>query len=158
MYGGSKDAHDKIRPHLDVDEQMHWSGQPYQGLSFSRHDVFLIPFILMGLFITVGRHWYDRMRRGYTYYGITNERILIVHGIVRQRITSHDMGSLPALSVEENVDGTGTIRFGSSSDRMPEIMQYQMGMFSGMMDKTDRLEQVDDAREVFKTIKEIREE
>jgi hypothetical protein len=39
-----------------------------------------IPFVLVGLYITVGRFFYDSWRRGRTQYGVTSERILIVTG------------------------------------------------------------------------------
>lgn len=77
--------------------------------------LFGIPFVLMGLYIVFGRFVLDRKQREYTFYGLTNERVLIVSGIVRRTVKSLNLRTLSDVSRTERADGSGTITFGQSS-------------------------------------------
>jgi hypothetical protein len=71
-----------------------------------------LPFLLVGLYITVGRFFHDAMRRRNLHYAVTNERVLVVQGGRNPRITSLDIRKLPTIELNERRDGTGSIRFG----------------------------------------------
>ncbi|QEH33854.1 hypothetical protein OJF2_23850 [Aquisphaera giovannonii] len=72
-----------------------------------------IPFVLMGLYITVGRFWADARRRASTVYAVTSERVLIVSGVWTRSVKSLDIASLTDMALTERRDGAGTITFGS---------------------------------------------
>ena len=71
-----------------------------------------LPFVLVGLYWTFGRFIVDSMRRKNTYYGVTNERIIIVSGIRSRKIRSLDLRSLTDISLIEKRDNRSTIIFG----------------------------------------------
>jgi Bacterial PH domain len=71
-----------------------------------------IPFVLVGLYIVFGRFIVDAMTRTKTFYGITNERIIIISGLFSQEIKSLNLRTLTDVSLSERSDGSGTITFG----------------------------------------------
>ena len=73
-----------------------------------------IPFVLMGLYLIVGRFIYDAWRRSRTLYGLTDQRAIILGGGPTRRLRSLALRALPELSLTEERNGRGTISFGSS--------------------------------------------
>jgi hypothetical protein len=71
-----------------------------------------IPFVLIGCYIVFGRFFVDAHNRARTFYGVTNERILIVSGTFTQRVTSLQLRTLTDVSMSQRGDGSGTINFG----------------------------------------------
>lgn len=74
-----------------------------------------IPFVLAGLYIIFGRFIVDAKQRSKTYYGVTNERIIIVSGLFSRRIKSLNLRTLTDISLDEKTNGSGTISFGPTS-------------------------------------------
>lgn len=74
-----------------------------------------LPFILIGLYILVGRFFIDAAQRRRTFYALTNERILIVSGMWTRNVRSLSLGSLGQIDVSARASGDGTIKFGSSA-------------------------------------------
>ena len=71
-----------------------------------------IPFVLIGLYIVFGRFIVDAMSRAKTFYGVTNERVIIVPGLFSRQVKSLNLRSLTDVSLSERSDGSGTILFG----------------------------------------------
>ena len=71
-----------------------------------------IPFVLIGVYFIVGRFFVDARQRARTFYGLTNERVLIVSGIRRTTVRSLQLRSLSDVALSEWPDGTGTLTFG----------------------------------------------
>jgi hypothetical protein len=71
-----------------------------------------IPFVLMGLYITVGRFFVDAYIRQKTYYGLTKERVIIVSGLFQQSVKSLPLSTLADVTLSNRMDGRGTITFG----------------------------------------------
>lgn len=76
--------------------------------------LFGIPFVLVGLYLIFGRFFVDAKIRGRTYYGVTNERIIIIDGLFSQQIKSLQLRTLTDISFSERSDGSGCITFGPS--------------------------------------------
>jgi hypothetical protein len=74
-----------------------------------------VPFVLIGLYIVIGRFFVDVAQRARTFYGLTDERMLIVSGVFSRSTKSLDLESLPELSLSEGRDGDGTITLGYGS-------------------------------------------
>ncbi len=73
-----------------------------------------VPFVLMGIYITIGRFFVDSYNRARTFYGLTNQRALIrTSGGVK----SLSLKSQSEVSLKESSDGSGTISFGSGDSR-----------------------------------------
>jgi hypothetical protein len=54
-----------------------------------------VPFVVLGLYILVGRFFYEAYRRGNTYYGVTSRRVLIVRTGIGGSLTSLNLRTLP---------------------------------------------------------------
>ncbi|MGD0898102.1 MAG: hypothetical protein ABR915_09730 [Thermoguttaceae bacterium] len=39
-----------------------------------------IPFVVVGLYLVLGRFWVDARQRAHTFYGLTDSRIIVVEG------------------------------------------------------------------------------
>jgi hypothetical protein len=74
-----------------------------------------VPFVIVGLYITVGRFFVDARSRAKTYYALTNRRIVIASGLFVHTIHSLPLRTLSHISVVERKDGTGTILLGHSN-------------------------------------------
>ena len=74
--------------------------------------LFGLPFVVVGLYLIFGRFFVDARVRAGTFYGVTNERILISSGLFSRQIKSLPLRTLAEVSLTERGDGSGTITFG----------------------------------------------
>jgi hypothetical protein len=74
-----------------------------------------IPFVLIGIYIIIGRFFADSYQRSRTLYGVTDQRVLIVSGIFSREVKSLSLSNLSAISLQERADSSGTILFGPSN-------------------------------------------
>ncbi|MGL4313967.1 MAG: hypothetical protein ACRCSO_08245 [Sphingomonas sp.] len=70
-----------------------------------------LPFLIVGLYMIIGRYFHDAHIRKTVFYAVTDQRILVLRG---SKITSLDIDRLPRLELSEFRDGTGTIAFEAS--------------------------------------------
>jgi hypothetical protein len=107
-----------------------------------------IPFVLIGLYLTIGRFYFDARKRGSTLYGISKERIIIKSGWWKPEIKSLNIRTLSDVTLNQRPDGSGTITLG------PTL--YWHGMMSGTaspgMKMPPCLELIPNAKEVFNLI------
>ena len=87
--------------------------------------LFGLPFVMIGLYMIVGRFFFEARARARTIYGVTNQRILIVGGARGAQTRSLELSAIPELSLVQHKDGTGTITFGGALD--PALLK----MFGG---------------------------
>ena len=73
-----------------------------------------VPFVLVGLYIVVGRFFADAYLRSRTMYGLTNQRVIIVAGFTGRQTKSLPLRTLNDLSLNERDDRSGTITFGTA--------------------------------------------
>lgn len=71
-----------------------------------------IPFVVIGLYLVIGRFFADAYQRSRTFYGLTNERVVIISGIFFREVTSLMLHALAEVSFREHANGRGTIVFG----------------------------------------------
>jgi hypothetical protein len=161
-------------------ERILWSGRPAQGLLFTGRDTVLIPFmfgafavfwesmvltqqnapgffmlwgvpfVLIGLYLIVGRFLLDAWIRAGTDYAVTNKRILISRSGPFSKFTAVSLDRLPDASLSESAGGRGTIRFGPA-------MQFfggrnSMASWTPSLDPTPQFIAIENAPSVFDQI------
>ncbi len=124
-----------------MDEKILWSGQPEKGLFLTGGDIalflfglfwlgitvpfeyfaiessdlfvmlFLVPFVLIGLYLLFGSFIYKNYKKKRTYYAVTNQRVLILINSFNKKVESKLISQIPVLSKTTNKDGIGTIQF-----------------------------------------------
>jgi hypothetical protein len=105
-----------------------------------------IPFVAMGLHITIGRFFLDRRRRARTSYALTSQRIIIRSASNTQSLS---LATLSDIGVTERPNGTGTLTFGPA----PFPMSYLAGSGWPGVKGPPMLEQIPNARRVFDQIR-----
>ena len=102
-----------------------------------------IPFILLGLYITVGRFIHIAWLRKRTAYVITNKKIIRKRG---KRVDMLGGTNMPQVHITTHADGSGTIRFGSN------YTFYRNSFDTGRQVSTFALENVPDVTRVHQII------
>jgi hypothetical protein len=112
-----------------------------------------IPFVLIGVYLIIGRFYFEAKQRAHTFYAVTNERILIVSGVISRKVKSLNLRTLSDLSLSEGKGNEGTISFGGGS---PFASMFGgMSGWPGMEAQLGpRFEMVASAKSVFETIRE----
>jgi hypothetical protein len=111
----------------------------------------ILPFVVVALYLLLGRFILDAKRRSATYYGITNERTIIISTYFGRKIRSLDLRALDVISLDEKSDGSGTITFGLAhkrnygydGTRLPELGQHTVPEF----------EMIQNAKSVYETVR-----
>ena len=113
-----------------------------------------IPFVLVGLYMIIGRFFFDSFQRSKTYYAVTNERAIIISGVFNQTTQSLDIKKLPEISISTQSNGKGPITFGASS---PMAWMYAGGGFPNMGKQTiaPNFEMIEDSKTVYQYIKQV---
>jgi hypothetical protein len=87
------------------------SGGPTQVDPFAY--VILPIFIMVGIYMLIGRFIVDRAARRRINYYLTNQRALIETGLFRLALSSISLAALPEMKFRAGRKGRGTIQFGS---------------------------------------------
>lgn len=88
--------------------------------------LFGIPFVVVGLYLLVGRFVFDWRDRMLTHYGLTDQRVLLLHG---QNLTAIALKGLADVRVFERIGGRGDIFFGR-----PQTVSHRR---TGLAEKLD---------------------
>jgi hypothetical protein len=105
-------------------------------------------FPLIGVYFALGRFLIDAWLRSATSYAVTSQRVLIERSGPFRSNKSLDIDRLPALELLERGDGSGTIRFGTTS----WFMGNRMGMWSPSTDPVPQFLRIDNVRNVYELI------
>jgi len=109
-----------------------------------------VPFVLVGIYLIVGRFFAESRQRARTFYAVTNERVLIVSGLFSRKIKSLNLRTLSDLSLSEGKSNEGTVSFGGGSP-----LASMFGGFSGWPGMEAHLGPRFDVIENAKTVYEI---
>lgn len=72
-------------------------------------------FVVIGLYASIGRFFWDSYSRAHTTYAITNRRLIMYRDGIRPKTQSLDTASLRNLQREVRREGYGTLSIGLSS-------------------------------------------
>jgi hypothetical protein len=115
-----------------------------------------IPFVLMGLYITVGRFFLDSYQRARTYYGVTDQRVIICSGLMSREVKSLNLQGLNDISLKEKSDRSGSITFGASN---PMYAMWAGTSWPGMSKRqAPMFDLIGDARKVYDLIRETQQQ
>jgi len=74
-----------------------------------------IPFVIVGLHFVFGRFLVEAQQRKKTFYGLTNERIIIISGLFNRKVKSLSLRNLSEVSLSEKADKSGSITLGAGN-------------------------------------------
>jgi len=108
-----------------------------------------LPFVLIGLYLVLGRFVLDAYVRRNTEYAVTTQRVLVNRRRAFASFTTLAIDKLPELILNEKENGTGTIRFG-----MPVQGRQPGNNFSWTpsLDPSPQFIRIADVRAVFDLI------
>lgn len=72
-----------------------------------------VPFVLTGIYMLVGRFFYDAYRRARTWYGLSDRRAIIVSQVWGINEKSVNPGAVEQIEVDRQANGIGSIYFGT---------------------------------------------
>jgi hypothetical protein len=115
---------------------------------------FLGLFVLVGLYIVVGRFFVDAYVRRKTFYAVTNERVLAVSEAFGRKVRTLSLRTLPEMMLREGRDGSGDILFGPPGpyDMWSGVGWPGMGAY-----QSARFESLSDVRAVFNLIQDAQQ-
>jgi len=105
------------------------------------------PFVVAGLYIIFGRFFVDARLRSRNFYGLTNERVIIVSGWGGNKVTSVSLRTANNISFHQGRNGSGTILFFSE----PLALHYSNQAWPGMP-QLPMLDGIDQAHTVYDLI------
>ena len=109
-----------------------------------------IPFVIMGLYLIVGRFFADARLRARTYYGLTDQRALIVSGLFSRNVRSVELRTVQEINLRESGDRTGSIIFGAPPFGASMATPSWPGM-SGRL--APAFDMIPDARSVYNQVR-----
>jgi hypothetical protein len=119
--------------------------------------LFGIPFILVALYLLFGRFFVDQARRAKTYYAITNERVIILSGLMNQEVKTLIIKNLPEINTTRTGSGSGTITFGPTH---PFAWLYTGSGFPdmGRYNISPAFDSIEDVKTVYQIVKRLQKE
>lgn len=111
-----------------------------------------LPFLVIGLYIILGRFWHDSSLRKRIYYAVSNKRIIILRTYRSTKIASLDRDRLPRLDLSEHRDGTGTIIFEASS--VDPMMSMGFGWWVPSLAASMQFFRVAEPRRIYNIIRD----
>jgi hypothetical protein len=110
-----------------------------------------LPFLLVAVYITVGRFLLEAFLRSRTVYGVSNRRILFLRRPPMPRFRSIEIGYLPMFEYEEHSNGRGTIRF--DEERTSPWFSGHSGAWHPSFGATSQFDRIEEPRRVYELIR-----
>lgn len=128
------------------------------GLASLIFDLFGVGFCCFGIYIAVGRFFFDRARRRQTWYAVTSSRALIVQAWPRARVRTFELDGLSDIRLDEGFDDIGTIRLPGGNDLLFLMMGGVESWPWAASVAPPTFEKIHNARQVYDLIRHIRYE
>jgi len=114
-------------------------------------SLFGLPFILVGLYMLIGRFIYKSWKKSHTYYAVTTQRVIILQG---RRVSTTRLDALPTLNMELNHDGSGDILLGNGPN---PTWPFMWSRFYGYGPSVPQLNDVPKVQQVYTLIEDARQ-
>jgi hypothetical protein len=116
--------------------------------------LFGIPFVIIGLYMIFGRFIYESKKRAKTYYGLTDQRVIIVSGVFSKNIKSLNLRTMTDISLSEKSNKSGTITFGQENAL---LSFFNANSFPGMGGGSNvpKFEFIENAKDVYNQIRDL---
>ncbi len=82
-----------------------------------------IPFVLVGLYMIVGRFFWDAYQRANTFYGVSDQRVLIITRGGGGKVKSLSLRTLSDATLTCSSSGSGSIQFGSTPAALSGVFE-----------------------------------
>ena len=112
-----------------------------------------VPFVLIGLYLLVGRFFVDAHVRQRISYGLTDQRVIVLGGLWRSRMASHSLSKLDRIELAEHRDGTGTVYLDGKKISLHSMDWSRDNVWTGW--SLNRLERINDAQWVYNKVLEL---
>lgn len=117
--------------------------------------LFGVPFVVVGLYLMVGRFFFDARARARTFYGVTDRRALVVTNTPARKVDAVDLGGEKPISLVEHRKGSGTIVFGGPGLTPGPTGNLALSMSSKEM---QQFEKIQNARAVYQMLNDARDD
>jgi hypothetical protein len=108
----------------------------------------------MGLYIVLGRFFADAYQRANTYYGVTNQRVLIITRGIGGKVKSLNLRGLSDISFSGSSNGRGVIQFGTTPWSVSNV--FGNSGWPGLP-SAPRFELADEAKRVYELIRQAQQ-
>jgi hypothetical protein len=118
--------------------------------------IFGIPFVAMGLYITVGRFFVKARKKRRTYYAVTDRRVLSVERGGSTRAAFLDR--IPTVNSSIREDGSGSVTFGNTSWMEGSYANSGLDFFGQGYGAPDTVgfDDIEDVRAVVSLVNDLR--
>jgi hypothetical protein len=114
--------------------------------------LFGIPFVLIGLFLIIGRFLFDAWVREQVFYALTDRRALMLRLRPTTTFQSVSLDRLPETTLSEASNGRGTIRFGPVAQAFGN--RGGAGVWMDVLSSVPQFLAIDDAKAVFASVQD----
>lgn len=116
-----------------------------------------VPFVLIGLYLVIGRFFHQSWLRRHTIYAVTDRRVLVIRAAASRNTQAVFLKDLPIVNRRVRMDGTGTIIFGDSYGQTLAAGGFAMrGRYAGAAPMC--FQEIPDVDAVYRLLMELREE
>ncbi|GAV20043.1 hypothetical protein MMIC_P1004 [Mariprofundus micogutta] len=112
-----------------------------------------LPFVFIGLYLIIGRFFYDAKMREKTFYGITDKRVIILNGIRTKAVRSVAIEEITDMHVYEGPNGSGIIAL--APEAISNLYQSDL-MLPGQTESVPRLNHLLDVHRPYALIQQLR--
>lgn len=116
-----------------------------------------IPFVLIGLYMIAGRFFVEAKQREKIYYALTNERVIILSGLLGRNVRSLSLKTLTDVNFSLKNNGRGTITFGLC---LPTMAWWYSGVTTSSLGRytLPTFELIDNAKQVYEHLRKAQRE
>lgn len=116
-----------------------------------RIDPMLILFVAIGLYFLIGRFTHEALQRHYSYYAVTDQRVIVKSGLFSSQLQSTWLNSIVSIQLNKKRNGQGSLKFETVGSRTNKSL---FAKTSNAQTMPLRFEKIKGARQVYELITE----